>query len=807
MKCFLLFITILTNVSLYSQSKGVTESTPSPQSGEGRGEVYAVVIGISDYQDPGIPDLRFAEKDAEAFANYLRSSAGGNLDHDHLKLLLNKEATVAQFAIALDWLMEVVKENDQVILYFSGHGDVEKKTITQPGYLLCWDAPARVYLAGGALALPMFQDIITTLSSQNKAKVVVITDACRSGKLAGSSVGGSQITGANLAKQYANEIKILSCQPNEYSIEGEQWGGGRGVFSYHLVNALYGMADHNNDQLVNLHEASRYLEDHVSKEVAPVSQMPMILGNRMELLAHVDASLLASVKSSKSHQLALLSSIESRGMEEDILSSVDTSIRLNYKLFNKALKEKKFIEPESNCAEYYYQHLMAHAGLSRLHSTMTRNYAAALQDDAQQVMNIMLKSGLTEQVLKNTSFSKLFKSYPAYLERASELLGKGHYMYQILQARKYYFEGLMKTSRKEARTLFRKALELQPDMPHAMIQLVRMSEGNQLDSALYYFEKGKNLVPQWVEPYLSMSKFYEWRTKQTDKAEEILILAGKLDSTSVLVKYKKADFYYTQGKFELAEQFFLSVIESIQGDICFPCAYHNLGNVYFNTQRYDLAEIQYHKAIQIDSTFSPAYFGLGNVYRSTLRYNLMEKCLEKAILLDSNSVIVNNSLGILYLDTHRYDLAVAKLLKIIQLDSGFVHAYYNLGRTYKMSKRDDLAEKYYKKTIELDITYWEAFFDLGYLYLNSKRLVEAEQMFYKVLEIVPNDFTAYYNLACISGIQGKIDQAYEHLAHTLKMGYKDFDTMHNDKDLILLRQRTQQWNSLMKKYFPDKMKN
>ncbi|MBK9640508.1 MAG: caspase family protein [Saprospiraceae bacterium] len=122
--------------------------------------------------------------------------------------------------MALDWLMEVVKENDQVILYFSGHGDVEKKTITQPGYLLCWDAPSRVYLAGGALALPMFQDIISTLSTQNKAKVVVITDACRSGKLAGSSVGGSQITGANLAKQYANEVKILSCQPNEYSIEG-----------------------------------------------------------------------------------------------------------------------------------------------------------------------------------------------------------------------------------------------------------------------------------------------------------------------------------------------------------------------------------------------------------------------------------------------------------------------------------------------------------------------------------------------------------------------------------------------------------
>ncbi|MBK9108771.1 MAG: hypothetical protein IPM92_10500 [Saprospiraceae bacterium] len=66
MKSYLIFLSILTNVCLYSQSKGVTESTPSPQSGEGRGEVYAVVVGISDYQDKDIPDLRFADKDAEA---------------------------------------------------------------------------------------------------------------------------------------------------------------------------------------------------------------------------------------------------------------------------------------------------------------------------------------------------------------------------------------------------------------------------------------------------------------------------------------------------------------------------------------------------------------------------------------------------------------------------------------------------------------------------------------------------------------------------------------------------------------------
>ena len=40
---------------------------------------YALVIGISDYKDPGIPDLEFTENDATAFFNYLTSPAGGKL--------------------------------------------------------------------------------------------------------------------------------------------------------------------------------------------------------------------------------------------------------------------------------------------------------------------------------------------------------------------------------------------------------------------------------------------------------------------------------------------------------------------------------------------------------------------------------------------------------------------------------------------------------------------------------------------------------------------------------------------------------
>lgn len=510
---FIYFIAALTSHHTYSQSnspKGATPINASDKSLEIK-NTYAVVVGISDYQDPGIPDLRYADKDAEAFANYLRSSAGGKLDGDHMKVLINQQATMAQFANTLDWLWEVCKEGDEAIIYFSGHGDVEKKSLTQPGFLLCWDAPARVYIAGGAFALPMLQEVISTLSIQNKAKVIVITDACRSGTLAGSSVGGAQATAANLSKQFGNEIKIMSCQPNEYSIEGEQWGGGRGAFSYHLLDALYGMADNNKDQFVTLQEVGRYLEDHVSNEVAPVSQVPMTVGNRNERLTNVDEHVLASIKSGKVNQTMMISAIESRGIEEDVLAKVDTNTRRIYALFKSTLKEKIFLEPANACAEAYYQQLILEPKLERLHSTMKRNYATALQDDAQQVLNTLLKTGLTKEVLRKSRSRSIYRNYPIYLQRAAALLGEQHYMYNTLMARKFFFEGKIQATPELRQSFYHQALSWQSDLPHVLCDMITVFNASQEDSAVYYAAKASALIPTWVLPYILLSEFYEFR--------------------------------------------------------------------------------------------------------------------------------------------------------------------------------------------------------------------------------------------------------------------------------------------------------
>ncbi|MBK6929878.1 MAG: hypothetical protein IPH12_03085 [Saprospirales bacterium] len=63
----LLLLCAVSPRAMFGQTeRGVTPVSTAP-SKENRGKTYAVVIGISDYQNPNITDLHFADRDAAAF--------------------------------------------------------------------------------------------------------------------------------------------------------------------------------------------------------------------------------------------------------------------------------------------------------------------------------------------------------------------------------------------------------------------------------------------------------------------------------------------------------------------------------------------------------------------------------------------------------------------------------------------------------------------------------------------------------------------------------------------------------------------
>src|SRR5439155_21448559 len=97
------------------------------------GHRSAVVMGISDsaHDDGGRLDLRAARADAEAVSASLNDPANEfNVRDDRMLLLVDSLATQRNVRAAIArWLAARVTPRDTVIVYFAGHGGIERDFI------------------------------------------------------------------------------------------------------------------------------------------------------------------------------------------------------------------------------------------------------------------------------------------------------------------------------------------------------------------------------------------------------------------------------------------------------------------------------------------------------------------------------------------------------------------------------------------------------------------------------------------------------------------------------------------------------
>ena len=232
-------------------------------------QAWAVIVGVSEYQNAGIPSLKFADKDAESFANFLRRPEGGGYASDHMLVLLNKDATLANVRDALMKFLKQAIDIDLVIIYFAGHGAPEPARPTNI-YLLTYDSDPNSL---PTTSFPMW-DIKTVLERHISAKrVVVFSDACHSGGIsvnfATRGLGSSE---PNLVNQYLADLSktkegivvFTASAAGEVSQEFPDMG--HGAFTYYLLEGLEGKADYDNDYTITINELMRYVEEQVKRK-------------------------------------------------------------------------------------------------------------------------------------------------------------------------------------------------------------------------------------------------------------------------------------------------------------------------------------------------------------------------------------------------------------------------------------------------------------------------------------------------------------------------------------------------------------
>ena len=218
---------------------------------------WALVVGISKFAKSDL-NLKYADMDAQDFYNYLINE--GQFARDHVKLLLNEQATQRRILSELGskWLPRVAGPDDLVVLYVSSHGSASESDIEGVNYLVAYDTdPDDLYASG----IEMQQLAYMVKRRVHSDRVVLFLDACHSGS-AKAAKGIQRKANVDAAKisQGTGQMVIASSKPDQISWEFRDRPNS--VFTRCLIDGL-----HRNGADTTLDEAFGFMKEKVQQIV------------------------------------------------------------------------------------------------------------------------------------------------------------------------------------------------------------------------------------------------------------------------------------------------------------------------------------------------------------------------------------------------------------------------------------------------------------------------------------------------------------------------------------------------------------
>ena len=138
----------------------------------GKGNYYALIIGIDEYQDPSISKLENPIKDASTLQDVLISNY--TFQEEHVTLLKNPNRE--DIIQSLDQLSKTITPDDNLLIFYAGHGWWDEKA--NIGYWL--PADAKQINKAAWFRNSTLSDYLKAIESKH---TLLITDACFGGSI------------------------------------------------------------------------------------------------------------------------------------------------------------------------------------------------------------------------------------------------------------------------------------------------------------------------------------------------------------------------------------------------------------------------------------------------------------------------------------------------------------------------------------------------------------------------------------------------------------------------------------------------
>lgn len=252
-------------------AKSTPGATSQPDQLFGRGNRWAVLIGVNSYEDVWhYGPLQVCVQDVEATREAL---IAGGFDPARIRLLTDnsdEKPTRANILAVLQAVANATERDDLLLVYYSGHGDAAGGE----SYLVARDG-RHLVLGDTAVSVTRVKQIVEAAPARAK---VILLDACHSGADIGQK-GPRPMTPEFIQRVFeqAEGLAILSsCKQGQVSYEWRLRQ--RSVFTHFLLEALAGAADRDGKGFVTVQDANRHVADGVKLWAAQrnLSQTPTL---------------------------------------------------------------------------------------------------------------------------------------------------------------------------------------------------------------------------------------------------------------------------------------------------------------------------------------------------------------------------------------------------------------------------------------------------------------------------------------------------------------------------------------------------
>lgn len=261
--------------TLLAQSRGITmKSVKAEARTPYKGGYYrALIIGNSVYRDRAgeWPSLQTAVSDARALGHVLRRQYG----FSDVEIVEN--ATRREALKALDRLAKRALPDDNVLVYYAGHGFLDDET--RRGYWVPVDAEGRddtTFLRNSTI-----RDELNLIARRSR-HTLLISDSCFSGSLLRTGTRGIRPAAntENYFKKVSSKksVQIMTAGGEEF-VDDNYQSSGHSPFTYFLLNEL----QNNDRKMLTMSELSNNVIKMVANNVEQVPQAGVLQGAGDEL--------------------------------------------------------------------------------------------------------------------------------------------------------------------------------------------------------------------------------------------------------------------------------------------------------------------------------------------------------------------------------------------------------------------------------------------------------------------------------------------------------------------------------------------